>query len=574
MGSFLFISIPKLNWLLLNYPQFALIKAICLFEIIKQLTMKKTLLSIILITLGLIINAQITYVNINATGLNNGSSWANAYTDLHSATYNTTSGQIWVAQGTYLPSKNISDVVPTNISQKTFKIKFSVKVYGGFIGNETVLTQRDWKTNVTVLSGQLNGTTKAYNVVTFDANNNTTLLDGFTVENGQATGTTEQFGGAMMLTNSASPTIRNCKIVNNISQQHGGAIYAANGAPKFENCEFKNNHTNQYDGGALYVNGATSTTIVNCLFNGNSATRHGGCMVLINTTTSNVWNCTFVNNQRGAGGIGGVILLSATAGGPTMKVKNCIFYGNLPTNNGSIDLNAGTYTVTNCYSSVTSTLCFANSSSITNAVTGTPYFTDFANGDFTLLCNSPAVNKGDTTGIGSVIPSTDLNGNTRVRGTIDIGAYENPMTIQTSFVGIGISANQTGATYRWLNCNTGYSAIPGETSQTFTPSANGSYAVEVTLNSCSDTSACVLFTNVSVRELENTIFKLFPNPASNNLTVQTADKIETISIYNTLGALVQIETNNEFSVAQLPTGIYIIEIKTVNGNSTARFIKE
>ena len=88
--------------------------------------MKKTLLSIILIALGLTINAQITYVNINATGLNNGTSWANAYNDLHSATYNTTVGEIWVAQGTYSPTKDANGVVPTNICQKTFKIRFNL----------------------------------------------------------------------------------------------------------------------------------------------------------------------------------------------------------------------------------------------------------------------------------------------------------------------------------------------------------------------------------------------------------------------------------------------------------------
>ena len=81
--------------------------------------MKKILLSIILIVLGLIINAQITYVNLNATGANNGTSWTDAYTDLHSATYNTTSGEIWVAKGTYIPSKTFTGNIPANTKQKT-----------------------------------------------------------------------------------------------------------------------------------------------------------------------------------------------------------------------------------------------------------------------------------------------------------------------------------------------------------------------------------------------------------------------------------------------------------------------
>ena len=534
--------------------------------------MRQQLLCIILFALGLTINAQITYVNINATGLNNGSSWANAYTDLHSATYNTTSGEIWVAQGTYLPTKNAIDAVPANVSQKTFRIKFNVKVFGGFIGTETLRAQRDWKNNQTILSGQLGTTTKAYNIVTFDANTSTTEFDGFTVENGQANGSTELFGGAIVMKNNSSPTIRNCKFVNNVAQQHGGAIHAFGGDPKIENCEFKNNHTNLYDGGALYINGASNTTITNCLFNGNIAVRHGGAMVLINTTISKVTNCTFVNNQRGTGGIGGVILLSATAGSPNLTINNCIFYNNLPSNSGGVNLNAGSYTVKNSYTNVGS-LCFTSNSGLTNIITGTPYFTDFTGGDYTLLCNSPAVNAGDTTGL--IIPSNDLNGNSRIRGnSIDIGAYENQLTTQTSLVGLGIMADQTGATYRWLNCNSGYSVIPGETSQTFTPSANGSYAVEITLNSCTDTSECVVFNNVSVNELKNTTFKLYPNPTSDNLTIQSTEKIETIFIFNTLGALLQTEKTNTFSVYNLPQGIYIAQIKTDKGTSTIRFIKE
>lgn len=536
--------------------------------------MKKTLLCIILIALGLTINAQITYVNINATGLNNGSSWVNAYTDLHSATYNTTTGAIWVAQGTYTPTKDYTGVIPTNICQQTFRVRFNVKVYGGFVGTETLLTQRNWKNNPTILSGHLAATTKAYNVVIFDANTNVTEFDGFTVENGQAIGSasTESFGGAINMSNNASPTIRNCRFLNNISKLHGGAIYVFGGTPKFENCEFKNNHTNQYDGGALYINGATSTIIVNCLFNGNVATRHGGALLLINTITSKVWNCTFVNNQRGSGGIGGVILLSATTGNPIMNINNCIFYKNLPSDNGSVNLNAGSYTVKKSYTSV-GALCFTSNSGLTNLVSGAPNFTDFSGGDFTLLCNSPAVNAGDTKGL--VIPVTDLNGNTRIRGTsIDIGAYENPMTTQTTLVGLGISANQTGATYRWLNCNNSYSVISGETAQTYSPTVNGSYAVEVTLNGCTDTSACSVFSSVSVREFERTSFKLYPNPTSSTLSIKTDEIIKAISIYNRLGELVQTETEHTFSVTQLSSGIYMIHVKTEKGMSALRFIKE
>jgi len=155
------------------------------------------------------------------------------------------------------------------------------------------------------------------------------------------------------------------------------------------------------------------------------------------------------------------------------------------------------------------------------------------------------------------------------------------VTVNVTVVNNGISynsfsatASQAGATYRWLDCNNGYAVIPGETGQTFTPTANGNYAAEVTMGFCTDTTACVNFTTVSIKNLGTESFVLFPNPTSNNLTIKSQEMIEKIEVYNMLGALVQTETSNSFSVEQLPVGMYIIQIKTANGTGNSRFMKE
>lgn len=409
--------------------------------------MKKFLLGILLCSFGITVNAQ-TYVNVNATGANNGTSWTDAYTDLHSATYNTTSGEIWVAQGTYVPSKTFTNNIPGNNSLKTFRVQFNVQVYGGFNGTETALNQRDWKNNPTIISGNVGGGLKAYNIIRFDGNNNTTIFDGFIVQDGRANGTTEQYGGAIFATN-ASPIIRNCKFINNNAQQHGGAVYISGGAtPQVLNCEFTNNTTTQFDGGALYINGVTNTIVANCLFNGNTANRYAGAVVIQNTNTSQVNNCTFVNNQRGTGGSGRALFLSATAGSPVMSVNNCIFYNNLPIGGDDVNRNgASSYTVNNTYSDA-GNAGFTNSGTLTNILSGNPFFTDFDNDDFTLQCKSPLVNYGYTSGL--TIPSTDLNGNVRVFGTaIDLGAFENVTST------VGIEASKTTI------CNGDYVILKG-----------------------------------------------------------------------------------------------------------------
>ena len=56
--------------------------------------------------------------------------------------------------------------------------------------------------------------------------------------------------------------------------------------------------------------------------------------------------------------------------------------------------------------------------------------------------------------------------------------------------GINLTAVVAFGTHQWLDCDNNYAAIPGETSQNFTPSTNGNYALELTQDGCSDTSEC------------------------------------------------------------------------------------
>lgn len=57
-----------------------------------------------------------------------------------------------------------------------------------------------------------------------------------------------------------------------------------------------------------------------------------------------------------------------------------------------------------------------------------------------------------------------------------------------------------GAMWQWLDCGNGYAAVSSATFQSFTPQANGSYAVRVTQGDCSDTSACYTVSTVGLPE--------------------------------------------------------------------------
>ncbi|KOS69078.1 hypothetical protein AEA09_11345 [Lysinibacillus contaminans] len=94
------------------------------------------------------------YVNQASTGtVEDGISWATAYKDLQKALTKATDGnQIWIAKGTYIPTKPL---VGNDSRTASFQMKNGVAIYGGFNGTEVIREQRDFAVNETILSGDI-----------------------------------------------------------------------------------------------------------------------------------------------------------------------------------------------------------------------------------------------------------------------------------------------------------------------------------------------------------------------------------------------------------------------------------
>ncbi|MFO7698544.1 MAG: DUF1565 domain-containing protein, partial [Anaerolineae bacterium] len=211
----------------------------------------------------------VIYVNDDAPGANNGTSWTNAYRSLQSALSAATAGkEIWVAAGTYKPTA-------TGDRNASFVMKNGVALYGGFAGTETTRDARNWVNNETLLSGDVGPDVQdSCHVLRAPAGtDNTAILDGFLVRDGMATGYPCDYSrGAGMSIESAYPTIRNTTFRSHAAG-YGGALYVA-GSPKLVNVSFISNRSLGGAGGAMYISWG-DVVLTNVEFRGNFARSSG-----------------------------------------------------------------------------------------------------------------------------------------------------------------------------------------------------------------------------------------------------------------------------------------------------------
>jgi hypothetical protein len=144
-----------------------------------------------------------------------------------------------------------------------------------------------------------------------------------------------------------------------------------------------------------------------------------------------------------------------------------------------------------------------------------------------------------------------------------------------------LTADQVGATYQWLDCNNGNAPISGATNLSYSPTMNGSYAVEIAESGCVDTSACVNITTLGIdKEVFTGQITIFPNPTKGTLSIVSEVEFSSasLSVRNVLGEEVYFKTYSSVNQIDLnldsPVGVYFIEI--VDGNKVAQLkvIKE
>jgi len=443
------------------------------------------------------------YVDKTASGANDGTSWENAYLNFQSALKYTCSGdEIWVAKGAYYPTSGTDRSI-------SFKLKDGVKIYGGFAGGEDNLNKRDFRTNETVLSGDIATTSSSitlasfpafftvtfpneysnnsYHVIVAEGVGNTTLLDGFIVAHGNTSGSSTTEGGGLRNINS-SLVVKNTIFRFNQSSSYGGGVYnlvsSGSHSPQFINCQFTYNKASN-SAGAMYNEARNTasfitTTLVNSVIAENYADNSGGGLSTRNgsngKTFLTVINSTFFNNNTdGTSRGGGAMEIGNTGSGSTHAfIRNTILSENDAANGsgsaiyidmtGNVDISHSLYEPSRIHKHSSATLI----ADATTNKTGNPKFTTVTATGLSLQPSSPALNTGNNT---VVTESTDLVGTVRILdGTIDMGAYESAsaeidLKQNTTFISVndtfdlGVSDVGNSITKTFTIINTGISDL-------------------------------------------------------------------------------------------------------------------
>lgn len=419
---------------------------------------------------------EVLYVKAGEHSTQNGQSWETSFSSLQDALALAQPGQqIWVAQGSYYPTNDTDRT-------RSFELKSGVELYGGFNGDETLLVQRDWHTNETILSGNIGikddmSDNSKHVVIGAD----TATLDGFIVrdgytldmrpgmpggkppekggkppekgEKGSAPSTTPEAilsegisgPGSGMVNFRTSPVVRNVTFINNQSPK-GGAVYNVapmTTQPVFINVSFIDNYALKRGGGMANDMGA-SPVLVNMSFINNSTDDKGGALYNDFGCSPYIFNALFAGNKADTAAAMG------NDGSAQPIISHATFVGNIANEAGSA-LYQGSYKadepsrsnrpvltnsiiwdnpVTTFGSAAVYSWAESNAdisySIVEGGYLGTgnldvdPLFNDPENGDYSLKKGSPAIDSGTNDG---ELLSVDINGLAHING-YDMGAFE------------------------------------------------------------------------------------------------------------------------------------------------------
>jgi hypothetical protein len=142
---------------------------------------------------------------------------------------------------------------------------------------------------------------------------------------------------------------------------------------------------------------------------------------------------------------------------------------------------------------------------------------------------------------------------------------------------MSLTANEAAAVYQWLECP-GMAPVSGATNQIFSPTANGDYAVLITKNGCTDTSACYTIAGLGIKPSisENKVLA-FPNPTNGEIIFSLSNsqsENDEIKIIDLQGKIIiaqkLVDSSVKLDLSHLDAGVYFWQL---NNGTTGKFVK-
>lgn len=139
---------------------------------------------------------------------------------------------------------------------------------------------------------------------------------------------------------------------------------------------------------------------------------------------------------------------------------------------------------------------------------------------------------------------------------------QTPLVTTISILTSTLIADQTGATYQWIDCST-QNPINGATEQSYSPTQSGEYGVEITFEGCSAVSECISMELSGIDQMKSS-YKIYPNPTDGKLIVD-AVACDHIRVLDLSGRVLIDEHNfnglyKQLDLSSLKSGKYMVEL--------------
>ena len=107
---------------------------------------------------------------------------------------------------------------------------------------------------------------------------------------------------------------------------------------------------------------------------------------------------------------------------------------------------------------------------------------------------------------------------------------------------------------------------------------NGTFAVIVTENGCSDTSACVTIANVGLDNSTDESLIIYPNPTSGLLTISNSSIIQSIKVIDPTGRIIFSDSPKKLEITlnlgNFAKGLYSIVIELDDKTIRRKVLKQ